>query len=175
MGTRMSEPFETELSRLVDDVVRDLTREITALILRRLGVEAPGTAARAALGGGAGSPRGPGRPAGRTPSPPSRRIVSPPGARSAGGASPRPGRRARSTSEDKAVTLAQVESAVAASSGLSASELEKKTGLGRAALTAALKALKDDGRVFMGGNRRFARYATSQAAADRASTDARGT
>jgi biotin operon repressor len=63
---------------------------------------------------------------------------------------------------------------VAASSGLSASELEKKTGLGRAALTAALKALKDDGRVFMGGNRRFARYATSQAAADRASADARG-
>ncbi|MEJ7730133.1 MAG: hypothetical protein WKG00_13045 [Polyangiaceae bacterium] len=171
----MLEPFETELSRLVDDVVRDLTREITALILRRLGVEAPGPAARVALGGGAGSaPRGPGRPAGRTAPPPSPRAASSTAARSPGGGSPGPGRRARSTSEDKAVTLAQVESALAASSGLSASELEKKTGLGRAALTAALKALKDDGRVFMGGNRRFARYATSQAVADRASADARG-
>jgi hypothetical protein len=164
MATRMSEPFEAELSRLVDDVVRDLTREITALILRRLGVEAPGTATRAALGrGAAAAPRGPVRGTAR-PAPPPRRPA----------AAPRPARRARSTSEDKAVTLAQVESAVAASSGLSASELEKKTGLGRAALTAALKALKDDGRVFMGGNRRFARYATSQAAADRASADARG-
>ena len=158
----MSEPFEAELSRLVDDVVRDLTREITALILRRLGVDAPATAARSALGGGA------------TTRAPARRTAPPPARRAPAAAPAKPGRRPRSTSEDKAVTLAQVESALAASNGLSASDLEKKTGLGRAALTAALKALKDDGRVYMGGNRRFARYATTQAAADRASADARG-
>jgi DNA-binding transcriptional regulator GbsR (MarR family) len=52
-------------------------------------------------------------------------------------------------------------------------EIERATKLSRSALTSALKALKEEGRVFMGGTRRFARYATSQAAADRASLDAR--
>ena len=69
--------------------------------------------------------------------------------------------------------LAEVERALSGSGGMGLGEIERATKLSRSALTSALKALKEEGRVFMGGTRRFARYATSQAAADRASLEAR--
>ena len=56
----------------------------------------------------------------------------------------------------------------------SAGEIERRSALSRAVVAGALKALKDEGRLFMGGTKRFARYATSQATADKASRDARG-
>ena len=62
---------------------------------------------------------------------------------------------------------------VASSSGLGVGEIERQSGLSRSAVGSALKALKDQGRVFMGGTKRFARYATTQAAADQASLEAR--
>jgi predicted transcriptional regulator len=53
-------------------------------------------------------------------------------------------------------------------------EIESRSGLSRPAVAAVIKQLKAENRVFMGGERRFARYATTQAAADRASDEARG-
>jgi DNA-binding transcriptional regulator GbsR (MarR family) len=62
---------------------------------------------------------------------------------------------------------------VVGSDGLSSSEIERETALSRAVVSAALKALKEQRRIFMGGTRRFARYAKTQAMADRASLNAR--
>jgi DNA-binding IclR family transcriptional regulator len=78
------------------------------------------------------------------------------------------------TVEERAATLDAVERIVATDQGLSAGEIERRSNLSRATVAAALKALKDEGRLFMGGTKRFARYATSQAAADKASREARG-
>ena len=69
--------------------------------------------------------------------------------------------------------LAEVERAVSGSSGVSLGDIERQTGISRSILTTALKTLKEEGRIFMGGTRRYARYASTQAAADRASLDAR--
>jgi DNA-binding transcriptional regulator GbsR (MarR family) len=63
---------------------------------------------------------------------------------------------------------------VGSSNGLSVGEIERASGLSRASVASALKQLKEQGRTFMGGTKRFARYAPTQAAADRASVDARG-
>jgi DNA-binding transcriptional ArsR family regulator len=155
----MAEAFETELERLVARVAHELARDITALILRRLGVEsasAPGQAARALRGASAASSRAAVRRSavGRPAKEPTRR-------------------RGRASSEERAVMLAEVERALSGSGGMGLGEIERATKLSRSALTSALKALKEEGRVFMGGTRRFARYATSQAAADRASLEAR--
>lgn len=70
--------------------------------------------------------------------------------------------------------LDKVERIVADNEGLSAGEIERRSDLSRAAVAGALKVLKDEGRLFMGGTKRFARYATSQTAADKASREARG-
>ena len=63
---------------------------------------------------------------------------------------------------------------IAARDSMSVGEIEHETGLARGLIASALKALKQEGRVFMGGTKRFARYAATQAAADQASLDARG-
>jgi predicted transcriptional regulator len=57
---------------------------------------------------------------------------------------------------------------------VSMGDIESRSGLSRPAVAAVIKQLKAENRVYMGGERRFARYATTQAAADRASADARG-
>jgi len=62
---------------------------------------------------------------------------------------------------------------VTTSDGVGVSDVVKSSGLQAAPVSAALKALRAEGRIFMGGERRFARYAGSQAAADRASLAAR--
>jgi hypothetical protein len=159
----MAEPFETELARVVDRVVRELTHEITALILRRLGVSAPAGVSRA----GSGSRELRGRPPATTA-----RAAARPGRPAAAPKPARATRRARASSEEKAVLLAQIERALSRA-GMGLGEIERETGLPRATIASALKVLKDEGRVFMGGNRRFARYATTQEAADRASVEAR--
>ncbi len=153
----MAEAFESELERLVQRVANELARDITALILRRLGMqgaEGPAAGTRALRTGAAAPGR---RPVGRPP----RKATKP------------PARRARATSEERAVMLAEVERAVNGSSGMGLGDLERETGIARSTLANALKALKEEGRIFMGGTRRYARYASTQAAADRASLDAR--
>lgn len=58
-------------------------------------------------------------------------------------------------------------------SGTTVTEVVFITGLGRSAVRRCIAALKRAERVFQGGERRFARYSTTQAAADRASSMAR--
>jgi len=161
----MADAFEEELEKLVTRLSRELAQEITSLILRRLGIEgAPGARALGpVVGRGGRILGGPRTSPGRRPRP--ARAPAP---------SKTSGRRTRSTAEERQAILREVESAVSSSSGLSLGEIEKKTGRSRAAVSTALKTLKDQGRMFMGGTRRFARYATSQAGADRASHEAHG-
>lgn len=149
----MADPFERELEELVRRYSQELTREITAIILRRLGVSAEPARSRAA-------------PATRAP-----RAA----ARAAEPTRAKPEtRRKRASAEQRTAAVDEVARVVEASRGLSVGEIERSSGLPRAAVAAALKKLKDEGRVFMGGTRRFARYASTQAQADRASLDARG-
>ena len=69
--------------------------------------------------------------------------------------------------------MAVFEAIAAGASGMMA--IEQKVGaLGtRAMIARALDKLKQEERVFQGGERRFARYATSQEDADRISYEAR--
>lgn len=75
--------------------------------------------------------------------------------------------------ETGAFTMAVFEAIAAGASGMMA--IEQKVGaLGtRAMIARALDKLKQEERVFQGGERRFARYATSQEDADRISYEAR--
>jgi hypothetical protein len=152
----MVQSFDAELEQLVSKMARDLAREITALILKRLGI-----AGSRGLGE---SPPGASKAAGRRGR----------GTRRAGAAGDgRDATRVRSTAEQRARVVEQVERVIAGSNGLSLGEIEKKAALRRSSVAAALKALKDQGRTFMGGTKRFARYASTQAQADRASLEAR--
>jgi hypothetical protein len=166
----MAQPFETELEELAAKFARELKDEVTALILRRLGIEKSAS-----------------RPAATSARPvqskPSRALAAPKRAAAAASASKgriakapptKPSRRTRATPEERAQSLTSVERVVAGSDGLSAGEIERKSGLPGPVVASALKALKSEKRIFMGGTKRFARYATSQSAADKASRDARG-
>jgi len=62
---------------------------------------------------------------------------------------------------------------VKGASGLSAREVAKAAGVPQPRAASALKELKKAERIFQGGERRFARYGASAAAAERASLDAR--
>ncbi len=161
----MATPFEAELEALVSRHARELTEEVTDLILGRLGIERG--AARALTG--LGRPRAAGSRGQAAPAAPAKKREKP-----AAGAPARRAGRGRPTSEQRAASLDEVARVVAGSSGMSVSEIERASGLARGEVASALRALKEQGRVFMGGTKRFARYAASQAAADRASADARG-
>jgi biotin operon repressor len=63
--------------------------------------------------------------------------------------------------------------AIAASKGVSATEVADKTKLPRAHVTKAIADLKEAGKVFQGGERRFARYATTKKVATDASIASR--
>jgi len=165
----MADPFEAELERLVSRFARELAHEVTALILGRLGIERAetrglvdgrkrATASAAAVASGAGR------------SPEKRR----PAATARAKPEPQVRRRHRLTREQRAAAADQIARAIAARASMSVGELEHETGLARALVASVLKALKQEGRVFMGGTKRFARYASTQAAADQASLDARG-
>lgn len=167
----MADQFEIELQGLVTKVARDLAQDITRLILRRLGIE--GAASRAASGNkarrasagavsktlrqaGKSRPKRPGAPAGKAKGRPAR--------------PPSP----RASAEERAAIIEKIAGVVEKSEGLSVGEIERESGLSRAAVASALKLLKEQGRAFMGGTKRFARYASTQAAADQASLGARG-
>lgn len=62
--------------------------------------------------------------------------------------------------------------AITAKGSMSVGEIEREVELSKSLITSALKTLKQEGRVFMGGTKRFARYAATQAAADQASLEA---
>lgn len=156
----MAQPFEAELEQLVAKFARELKDEVTALILRRLGIEKPISRPLPAASRASSKPA-------RAPAPPKR-------AKSTKAPAPKPSRRARATPEERTATLNAIERVVAAEAGLSAGEIERKSGLPGPVVAGALKALKQDKRVFMGGTKRFARYAATQAAADKASREARG-
>jgi hypothetical protein len=161
----MADQFEVELQHLVARVAHELAREITSLILRRLGIDEGRVA------------RGLGRLRGADLSQVLRQGARGRARRGAGGSARlkgTPAPRARATTEERAAIVAQVERVVAGMEGLSVGEIERHSGLPRSAVASALKALKDQGRMFMGGTKRFARYATTQEAADRASVEARG-
>jgi hypothetical protein len=167
----MADPFEAELERLVSRFARDLAHEVTALILGRLGIER--AESRSLVDGrrrSAPSPASAAGAGGASRAPEKRRAAAPPRAKP----ETQVRRRQRPTREQRAATTEQVANAVAARSSMNVGELEHETGLSRTIITSALKTLKQEGRVFMGGTKRFARYAVTQAAADQASLDARG-
>lgn len=69
--------------------------------------------------------------------------------------------------------LDSIEQMVRASSGLSASEVAESSGIPQARAAAALKELKLAQRIYQGGDRRFARYASDAKLAEQASLTAR--
>jgi len=82
-------------------------------------------------------------------------------------------RRARQSQADKKAVLSLVERAVKGARGLSASQVAKKTKIAQTRVSAALRELKQSKRIYQGGERRFARYASDAKTANRASNDAR--
>lgn len=84
-------------------------------------------------------------------------------------------RRATTLSQERQETLDNVERVVKASSGVSASEVAKASGIPQPRAAAALKELKLEKRIFQGGDRRFARYAGDTKVAEAASLAARTT
>ena len=84
-----------------------------------------------------------------------------------------PKRRATTVSEDRKGTLESVERVVKASTGVSASEVARAAGIPQPRAAAALKELKLTKRIFQGGDRRFARYASDAKIAETASLAAR--
>jgi hypothetical protein len=66
-----------------------------------------------------------------------------------------------------------VEKVVKSSDGLAASEIARAVGVEQNRVATVLKELKQEARIFQGGDRRFARYAASQEAAELASVTAR--
>jgi DNA-binding transcriptional ArsR family regulator len=158
----MAQPFDAELEELVGKFAHDLADQIRILILRRLGIER-GPAARTATR----SPR-----TAPAPLPATARVKRPAKAvATKGPVSER--RQTRPSSEERAAAIDRILRIVQSSAGLSVGEIERQSGLSRSVVGSALKALKEQGRVFMGGTKRFARYATTQAAADQASLEAR--
>jgi hypothetical protein len=156
----MGDGLDQDLEALVTRFARELAREITALLLRRLGLEVPGAA-------------------GAEPTPARPTLLDAASHRPARAAAPKAapppaGRRTRATSVERARAIERVAEVVTASSGLALGEIERAAGLPRPVVTSAVKALKDQGRLFMGGTKRFARYAATQADADRASQAAHG-
>lgn len=161
----MAQPFDAELEELVNKFSRDLAEQIRDLLLRRLGIErasTPKVPAKVSIprSGPASSPltlrskRGGPRSSTRVPVSERRQTN-------------------RASAEEKNQTLDRIARFVGTGEGLSAGEIERGTGFSKAVVSAALKALKEQGRVFMGGTKRFARYAGTQAIADRASEQAR--
>src|SRR3954471_19407388 len=134
----MADQFEVELQSLVSKVARDLAHDITRLILRRLGIEgAPPRTPSKSRGVSAGSvskalrQAAKGRP---------RR-----GGRAKSRAAPA---RTRTTSEERGAIIEKVAGIVQSGDGLSVGEIERQSGLSRAAVASALKLLKEQGRAF---------------------------
>jgi DNA-binding transcriptional ArsR family regulator len=165
----MADQFEMELQGLVTKVAHDLAQDITRLILRRLGIE--GSASRTSGNKARSAPAGAVSKTLRQASKSRPKRMGTPAGKAKGRPAPP---RARTSSEERAAIIEKIAGVVERSDGLSVGEIERASGLSRAAVASALKLLKEQGRAFMGGTKRFARYASTQAAADQASLDARG-
>lgn len=164
----MAQPFDAELEELVSKFSRDLADQIKSLILRRLGIERTAAAparSSAVVRGARQQPQPP-------PSVRGGAKRAAPKAAAKGPVSERRG-RSRPTNEERLAAIDRIARVVGNSGGLSVGEIERQSGLSRSVVGSALKSLKDQGRVFMGGTKRFARYATTQQAADQASLEAR--
>lgn len=74
---------------------------------------------------------------------------------------------------DRSADMAKVESVIKGSKGLSASEIAKMAKLPQSRVSNLVRALKGEGRIFQGGDRRFARYAGDAKTATAASEHAR--
>jgi hypothetical protein len=169
----MSGPFDKELESITtqhtQDFARKLAFEVQTLILRKLGIEqTSGPGARLVPAPAPGS----GRPAVAQKKAVKLASAAPVKVAPVKKAAPSPPKK-RANGEDRASTLDKVFRVVQSREGVAVSEIVKATTLDRGPVAAALKALKEEGRIFMGGNRRFARYAMNQSAADRASEAAR--
>jgi hypothetical protein len=163
----MSGPFDKELEAIANthtqEFARKLAHEVANLILRKLGIDhgsAPSPAPTPA-------PAAPRKRAAKPAAPPPAPVKAAPAKKAA------PPAKRRSNGEDRASVVDKVFRVVSSRDGVAVGDVVKATNLERGPVAAALKALKEEGRIHMGGNRRFARYATSQAAADRASEAAR--
>lgn len=175
----MSGPFDKELESITNqytqDFARKLAHEVQNLILSKLGIDRSAAAAAARTA--------PTPPAARAAVARKKVVKAAPAAPAAAAAAPAkaapakkaaaPAAKKRANGEDRATTLDKVFRVVQSRDGVAVSDIVKATSLDRGPVAAALKALKEEGRIFMGGNRRFARYAMNQAAADRASETAR--
>jgi hypothetical protein len=155
----MSGPFDKELESIANshtqDFARKLAHEVANLILRKLGIDhasVPGATSGRKKAAKAAAPAAKAAPAKKAAAAPAKK---------------------RSNGEDRASALEKVFRVVQARDGVAVGDVVKATSLDRGPVAAALKALKEEGRIFMGGSRRFARYALSQGAADRASETAR--
>jgi hypothetical protein len=84
----------------------------------------------------------------------------------------RRGRRRTSGAEREAL-MSSVERVVKASKGLSASEIASRVKAPQSRVSAAVRELKKDKRIYQGGDRRFARYAADAKTAAQASARAR--
>ncbi len=173
----MTQSFDTELEEVTAKFTRELSQAVSALILKRLGI---GKSAARAAGAAAPSPKASKKAAAAaTAAAPAAApaAAKPKGKRAAKGAGKKAKagapRRKRSTEAERAQMLDNVHKAVAARQGMAAGEIERATKLSKPIVAAALRTLKEQGKVFMGGTKRFARYATSQEAADSASSDAK--
>lgn len=173
----MSGPFDKDLELIAtqhtQDFARKLAFEVQNLILRKLGI-AQGSAA-AALFDDPPARSTPAAPASRPAPARKKQAVKPataPVKPAAAKKTPAPPKK-RANGEDRATALDKVFRVVQGREGVAVSDIVKATNLERGPVAAALKTLKEEGRIFMGGNRRFARYAMNQAAADRASETAR--
>lgn len=168
----MSGPFDKELESIAaahtHDFARKLAHEVANLILRRLGIEG-------SAGATDNTPAAPAAPA---------KKKAAPAAKSAPKAAPAPAAKAAPSkkaapaaksdnAEDRASVVEKVFRLVQGRDGVAVGDVVKATGLARGPATAALKALKQEGRIYMGGSRRFARYAMTQAGADKASESSR--
>jgi ribosomal protein S25 len=158
----MADAFEHEIEELVAKVTGELARDIAALILRRLGIE--NGQAHGWVPPKVGRPRR-GRPA-------ANHAEAKP-ARSAA-AGKRRGKRSRASADEMTERVERIVRIVEQSDGVSSSDIEKKAKLPRNVVQAAIRTLREQGRIFMGGTKRFARYATSQKHADAASVAAHG-
>jgi hypothetical protein len=168
----MSGPFDKELEAIANthtqDFARKLAHEVANLILRKLGIE-HGSAPISSPSPSVAPARKKAAVAKAAPVAPAPAAKAAP-AKKAAAAAPQ---KRRASGEDRATVVDKVLRVVTSRDGVAVGDVVKATGLDRGPVAAALKSLKEEGRIHMGGTRRFARYAASQAAADRASEAAR--
>jgi hypothetical protein len=156
------DPFSAEIVALV----RRMSDEaILALVRNQL--EAVSSLAGGVSFGQARRGRPPGRAA-KVAAPPPPRGGRPAKKTKGGGKT-----RHRSNTVEREQLLTTIEKIVKGGAGISASETAKNAGLPQARVATALKELKLAKRIFQGGDRRFARYASDAKSAEQASINAR--